>query len=259
MEPNILSKNIKESIYEMVRVSGGGHAGGSLSMAEILGVLYGSVMNYNSKNPADKVRDRFILSKGHAGMGLYAALAHSGFFPVEDLLSFTTIQSPLMNHPDAHRIPGIEVSTGSLGHGFSIAVGKALAAKMKGEKWYTWCIVGDAESHEGQIWEAALFAAHNRLDNITCIIDNNRLGNDNYLSNTVEMEPIREKWESFGWRCLTVDGHDSKKIENALIDLKKTKKQPTCLIAKTIKGRGLKVEDTPESHYISKKDVIDAK
>jgi transketolase len=257
MKPTVLSNHIRNSVFDMIAASGGGHGGGSSSMAEILGVLYGSMMKFDPIFPEDPTRDRFILSKGHSGMGLYAALAHSGFFPVENLLDFSQFGSPLMNHPDSHRILGVEVSTGSLGHGLSIAVGKAYAGRMKQERWSTWSIVGDAECHEGQIWEAAMFAAQHRLDNLFCIVDNNGIGNDDYLENTVSIAPIQSKWESFGWVCETVDGHDCEAIEQALVRLKTHRGQPSCLIANTIKGKGLRSAGTPKAHYVGREDLVD--
>ncbi len=255
METTLLAEKIRESIYLMIRESGKGHAGASLSIADILAVLYGSVMRYDPVTPEWDERDRFVLSKGHAGMAVYAALAHSGFFPVEELDHFAEMGSPLMNHPDAKRIRGVEFSTGSLGHGLSIATGKAYAAKMQHASWRVYSIVGDAECHEGQIWEAAMFAAHNRLGNLTCFVDNNGLGNDDYLSNTVMVEPLAEKWESFGWACRTVNGHDHEDLKQACEELAAVSDRPGCIIANTVKGKGLAVQGTPQSHYITPKEL----
>jgi transketolase len=245
---------VRSLIRRMILASGGGHAGGSLSMAEILAVLYFGLMNHDPARPDWPERDRLVLSKGHGSLALYAALALAGYFPMEDLDRFAAEGSALMNHPDGHRIPGVEVSTGSLGHGLPIAVGIALAARLRGEKHRTYCVLGDGECHEGLIWEAAMSAAQWRLGRLTVLVDRNRIGNDGPVDRIVNLEPFVDKWRSFGWDVEAVDGHDVEALERALTSRcgSPADGAPKALVAETVKGRGLaaRLEGTGASHYL---------
>lgn len=246
-------QKIREGIKLAICSAGGGHAGGSLSIADILGSLYGTVMNYDSKHPNWKERDRLILSKGHAGIGLYAALAAVGFIEWQELELFGKKASRLMNHPDAHSIPGVEMSTGSLGHGLSLAVGIALAGALQKQTYFTYCILGDGECCEGSIWEAAMYAAQQKLQNLVVIVDRNKLGCDGALDTMTQLEPLSEKWKRFGFKLSEVDGHDIDQLNTLFLKLKEERNGPYAVIAYTEKGHGLtdKIAGTSLSHYIS--------
>lgn len=246
------AQQIREGIKIGVCYSGGGHAGGSLSVADILASLYGTVMRYDPKNPDWEKRDRLVLSKGHSGLGLYAALAAAGFFPMEDLKFFARQKGHLANHPDAHNTPGVEVSTGSLGHGFPLCVGIATAGELKGEDYFTYCILGDSECHEGTNWEAAMFAGDRKLKRLVVVVDRNHLGNDGSMEKTVELDPLDEKFKSFGFKTYTVDGHDVDQMNELFLAIRKEAQGPYAIIANTEKGRGLKtgIAGTGASHYL---------
>jgi transketolase len=246
---------VRRWIRRQILASGGGHAGGSLSAADILAALYfGDVLRHDPGTPEWAERDRFILSKGHGSLALYAALALAGYFPQNDLDGFASANSALMNHPDGHRIPGVEISTGSLGHGLPIAVGIAMAARMRREDHYTFCLIGDGESQEGVIWEAAMAAAQWRLGRLVVIVDRNRIGNDGPVDDIVGLEPLAEKWRSFGWSAIDADGHDAAELRSLLAGMRaEPGVGPRVLIARTIKGYGLVpgLAGTGAAHYIT--------
>lgn len=253
---------IRFYVKEMIKGSGGGHAGGSLSMAEILASLYEDVMTYDPKNKEWEERDRFILSKGHSGLGLYAALYLAGYIPEDTLYTFGKADGSLMNHPDRKAADGIEVSTGSLGHGLSIAVGMALAAKKKREKQFVYCLLGDAEIQEGSVWEAAMAASAYKLNRLVVIIDRNYIGNDGSIDTIVSPEPLEDKWTAFGFKAVTVNGHDRKAITEILLRMKEEACGPYAVIAETEKGHGLieGLAGTGAAHYIKgKPDEIEQK
>jgi transketolase len=231
--------NIRKGAVDAVYSAASGHPGGSLSIAEILAYLYFEEMNVDPANPKMEGRDRFVLSKGHASPGLYSALAHRGFFPVDDLKGFRQIDSVLQGHPDMKHTPGVDMTTGSLGIGISAACGMALAAKYKNENSRVWSIVGDGESEEGQVWEAAMFAAHYKLDNLTIFVDWNGLQIDGPVEAVMNPTPLDEKFHAFGWNVIPIDAHNFDEIEAAVEKAKQTKGKPTVIIAKSVKGKGV--------------------
>jgi len=216
-----------------------GHPGGSLSIADILTVLFFNQMNIDEKNPKAKERDRLVLSKGHTSPALYSVLAERGFFDKELLKTFRHKDSILQGHPDMKQIPGVDMSTGSLGQGLSAANGMAMASKMDSEGIRVYCVCGDGEIQEGQIWEAAMTAAHYKLDNLCVIVDNNNLQIDGKVNDVMSIYPIAEKFESFGFETISIDGHNIQEIINAFETAKKVKGKPTVIIANTIKGKGV--------------------
>lgn len=234
-----IAYKIRRDAIDAVYSAASGHPGGSLSIAEILAYLYFEEMNIDPKNPGKPDRDRFVLSKGHAAPGLYAALAERGYFPVEELKTLRQIDSVLQGHPDMKHIPGVDMSTGSLGLGISAACGMALAAKQMKQDWRVWTIVGDGESEEGQVWEAAMFAAHYKLDNLCAIIDWNGLQIDGAVKDVMNPTPLDEKFKAFGWHVIMIDAHDLAAIDAAVKEAKATKGQPTAIIAKSVKGKGV--------------------
>ena len=233
------ANEIRKGIIEAVYNANSGHPGGSLSIAEILTVLYFNQMNIDEKNPKAKGRDRLVLSKGHTSPALYSALALKGFFDIKELTKFRNVNSNLQGHPDMKRVPGVDASTGSLGQGLSIANGMALASKMDSEGIRVYCIFGDGEIQEGQIWEAAMTAAHYKLDNLCVIIDNNNLQIDGKVNEVMSIYPIDEKFKSFGFEVINVDGHNIPELIRAFEQAKKVKGKPTAIIANTIKGKGV--------------------
>ena len=234
-----IAYKIRRDASDAVYSAASGHPGGSLSIAEILAYLYFEEMNIDPKNPGKPDRDRFVLSKGHAAPGLYAALAERGYFPVEELKTLRQIDSVLQGHPDMKHIPGVDMSTGSLGLGISAACGMALAAKQMKQDWRVWTIVGDGESEEGQVWEAAMFAAHYQLDNLGAFIDWNGLQIDGAVKDVMNPTPLDEKFKAFGWHVIMIDAHDLAAIDAAVKEAKATKGQPTAIIAKSVKGKGV--------------------
>ena len=234
-----IAYKIRRDAIDAVYSAASGHPGGSLSIAEILAYLYFEEMNIDPKNPQKPDRDRFVLSKGHAAPGLYAALAERGYFPVEELKTLRQIDSVLQGHPDMKHIPGVDMSTGSLGLGISAACGMALAAKQLKQDWRVWTIVGDGESEEGQVWEAAMFAAHYKLDNLCAFIDWNGLQIDGAVKDVMNPTPLDEKFKAFGWHVIMIDAHDLAAIDAAVKEAKATKGQPTSIIAKSVKGKGV--------------------
>ncbi len=250
---------IRRRSIQMVHRAGVGHPGGDFSSADILSVLYFAVLRVDPGNPLAPDRDRFIMSKGHCSGALYATLAAAGFFPVEELDTYMQPLSRLNGHPDRNKVPGVEASTGSLGHGLPIGAGLALAAKMDGALWRTFVLVGDGELQEGSNWEAAMMAAHYGLDNLTVIVDRNRLQQGDATENTARLEPLSEKWRAFGWGVLEVDGHDHPALLNVFNRLPAEIGKPTCVIAHTHKGKGVSfMEDRVEwHHHVPSADELD--
>ena len=234
-----IANDIRIGIIDATHAAKSGHPGGSLSIADILTYLYFEHMNIDPKNPKMENRDRFVLSKGHTAPGLYATLAHRGFFPVEDLVTLRKIDSYLQGHPDMNKIPGIDMSAGSLGLGISAACGMALAGKIDNKDYRVYTIIGDGESEEGQVWEAAMFASHYKLDNLCVILDLNGLQIDGPITEVMNPTPHDKKFEAFGFHVITIDGHDFNEIEAALAEAQTIKGQPTVIIAKTIKGKNV--------------------
>ncbi len=229
---------VRMGIIEGVHAAKAGHPGGSLSSADILTYLYFEKMNIDPKNPKKPDRDRFVLSKGHAAPLLYSVLAHRGFFEVEKLTTLRQIGSILQGHPDMKHIPGVDMSSGSLGQGISCAVGMALSAKHFGDNYHVYSILGDGEIEEGQVWEAAMFAANKNLSNLTIFVDYNNLQIDGSIEEVNSPYPIDKKFEAFNWHVITIDGHDFNQIEKAIADAEKIDK-PVCIVAKTVKGKGI--------------------
>ena len=245
-----LALKIRKNAVNMTSAGGSSHIGSILSIADILAVLYGSVMNYKAGEPKWKGRDRFILSKGHAGAGVYAALAESGFMPVEKLRTHYQDGSDLSGHVSHKGIPGVEFSTGSLGHGLPVATGMALAAKINRDKHNIYVLMSDGECDEGSNWEAALFAPHHKLDNLVVIIDRNKLQSIHSTEDTLSLEPFVDKWQAFGWNVVDVDGHDHQKLLDACGSMVTGK--PLGIIANTTKGKGVSfMEDNILWHYRS--------
>ena len=234
-----ISIRIRRHIVTMTGLAKSGHPGGSLSAADIITVLFFKKMRIDTKNPRWKERDIFILSKGHATPVLYAALAEAGFFPVEELKNFRRLRSHLQGHPDRLMTPGVEMSTGSLGQGLSVANGVAMAFKIDKTPRKVYVLIGDGELQEGQIWEAAMTAAHYKLDNLTAIVDYNGLQIDGPVSKVKEVAPVAEKWKAFGWEVKEIDGHDFKQIIEALDWADGVRGKPAVIIAHTLKGKGI--------------------
>lgn len=244
------SRIIRKYVIEMTYKVQSGHPGGSFSLADIMSALYFHDLNYDVNNPKGLDRDRVVLSKGHAAPVWYATLAEAGFFPVEELWKLRNIDSLLQGHPCIH-IPGVDATTGSLGLGLSAACGMAIAARMTGrDKLRVYAILGDGELGEGQIWEAAMAAAHFKLDNLTAILDRNRYQNDGPTEEALKLEPLHDKWESFGWNVVDIDGHNLKQIIAAFTLARETRGKPTMIIAHTVKGNGASyMLDKPALHY----------
>lgn len=234
------SRSVRRHIVSMVSAAKSGHPGGSLSAADILVTLYFAEMKVDPHALADPDRDRFVLSKGHAAPVLYATLAERGYLPHSELSSLRRIDSRLQGHPDMKGIPGVEMSTGSLGQGLSAANGMALAARLDGRSYRVYALLGDGELEEGQVWEAAMFAAHYKLDNLTAFLDFNGLQIDGPISEVMSPLPIPEKWRAFGWNVIEIDGHDHSAIYEAIQEAKAVKGQPTMVVAKTVKGKGVR-------------------
>ena len=233
----ILTAKVRMGIIESTHGAKAGHPGGSLSATEMFTYLYFKEMNIDPKNPKAENRDRFVLSKGHTAPGLYAALAHRGFFPVEDLPTLRHIDSYLQGHPNMNTVPGVDMSTGSLGQGISVAVGMALGAKHQGKDFRVYTLLGDGEIQEGQVWEACMAAAHYNLDNLVVIVDNNGLQIDGNIADVMSPYPIFDKLVAFGFHTIAIDGHDFDAIESALNEAKTVKGQPTAILMSTVKGK----------------------
>ena len=234
-----ISKNVRLGILEAVYSAQSGHPGGALSCADILTDLYFNEMNIDPKNPKMENRDRFVLSKGHASPAIYSVLANRGYFPVEDLKTFRKIDSYLQGHPDMKKVPGVDMTTGSLGQGLSVANGMALAAKLDQKDFYVYVVMGDGEIEEGQVWEAAMSAAHYKLNNVIAFVDFNGLQIDGAVKDVMNVTPIKEKFEFFGWNTLEINGHNFEEISNAVKKAKESVDKPTVIIAHTTKGKGI--------------------
>ncbi len=245
----ITAAKIRMGIIEGVYNAKSGHPGGSLSIADVLTYLYFKEMNINPENPKWEDRDRMVLSKGHTAPGLYSALANRGYFPVEYLKTLRKTDSFLEGHPDMKGTPGVDMSSGSLGQGISVACGMALASKLDGDRFHVYSILGDGELEEGQVWEAAMFASHKKLDTLTAIVDNNNLQIDGELENVNSPYPIPEKFRAFNWHTVEIDGNDFDQIEAAFNEARKTKGQPTAIIMKTIKGKGVSFMENKASWH----------
>jgi len=244
-----LATEVRLGILEGVHAAASGHPGGSLSIADILTYLYFEEMNVDPKNPKWDDRDRFVLSKGHCAPALYTVLALKGYFPREEIAKLRQVDSFLQGHPDMKGTPGVDMSTGSLGMGISTACGMALAAKLNGKSYRTYTIVGDGESQEGQVWEAAMFAAHYKLDNFTLIVDWNNLQIDGKITEVMNPTPHDKKLEAFGFHVISIDAHDFNQIEAALNEAKTIVGKPTAIIAKSVKGKGVSfMEDQASWH-----------
>lgn len=254
-----LAKRLRIHVLRMTSIGGGSHVGAIFSCADILAVLYGGVLKVDPAAPKHPDRDRFVLSKGHAGGGLYAALAERGFFPIEELLTHYQDGSKLSGHV-SHKVPGVDVSTGALGHGLSIGAGMAYSGKLREAGHRVFCLLSDGECDEGSTWEAVLFAAHHGLENLVAIVDYNRIQGIGRVSDIIGLEPFADKWKAFGWAVQEVDGHDHEALRQALGAVPFIHGKPSCLIAHTTKGKGVSfMEDTVLWHYrIPRGDEYDA-
>ncbi len=243
------ANEIRKGIVTAVHSAKSGHPGGSLSAADIFTYLYYEEMNIDPKNPKDPDRDRFVLSKGHVAPGLYSTLAHRGFFPVEDLVGLRHVGCYLQGHPDMKHIPGIDMSSGSLGQGFSAAVGMAKCGKMDNKEYRVYALAGDGEIQEGQIWEAAMFAGFHKLDNLCLVVDNNGLQIDGNVADVCSPYPLDQKFEAFNFHVINIDGHDFDQIRAAFKEARQTKGMPTAIIAHTVKGKGVSFMENEASWH----------
>ncbi len=249
IELSIIANKVRKNALTAVYSAASGHPGGSLSIAEVLTLLYFEVMNIDPKNPKKEDRDRFVLSKGHTAPALYSTLALRGYFPVEDVATFRKIDSYLQGHPDMKKVPGIDMSTGSLGQGVSAAGGMALAAKIDNKDYRVYSILGDGEIEEGQVWEQAMFAAHYKLDNFTIFVDNNGLQIDGDITEVMNPTPIDKKFEAFGWNVIVTDAHDFTKLYDAIETAKACKGKPTAIIMKSVKGKNVSFMENQASWH----------
>jgi len=245
----VMAKKLRRHIIMMTGKAGSGHPGGSLSAVEIVTTLYFNIMQHKPKDPGWTDRDRFILSKGHAAPLLYATLAECGYLPVDELLTLRQLDSRLQGHTDRTLTPGVEMSAGALGQGLSFAIGVALAGRLNAQSYRVHVLLGDGECDEGQVWEAAMSAAHFKLDNLVAIVDNNGLQIDGWNRDVMNLDPFNQKWQAFGWRVIEVDGHNFTQLIDAFNRAKLVKGQPTVIIAHTIKGKGVSfMENNVEFH-----------
>jgi transketolase len=246
------AKALRRDVVNMLAGAGSGHPGGSLSCADIVAALYFHVMRHDPERPAWPDRDRFLMSKGHCAPSWYAALSRAGYFPPEWLDTLRTLNSPLQGHPDMLKTPGVEMSSGSLGQGLSIANGMALAARLDGRAYRVYALLGDGEIQEGQVWEAAMTSAHRKLDNVCAVIDNNGLQIDGRIEEIKSLGSIPAKWESFGWNVIEIDGHDMKQIIGAFDEARTVKGRPTMIVAHTVKGKGVSfMENMVDYHGVA--------
>lgn len=252
LEPDELAeqcRQMRKTIIQTIGNANMGHIGGDLSVIDILGALYFNVLQVNPEDPTAPDRDRFILSKGHCAVALYTAMAYAGYFPVEEMSTFVQPQSRLNGHPCNEKLPGVETSTGPLGHGLPVGVGAAIGAKIQKKPWQVYVVVGDGEIQEGSNWEAAMTAAYKKLDNLTLIIDRNRLQQGDRTDDVTSLEPLTERFKSFGWDSLEVDGHDYGALIEAL-KAPRVEGKPRCLVANTFKGKGVSfIQDRVEWHH----------
>lgn len=243
------ANDVRKGIITAVHSAKAGHPGGSLSSADVFTYLYFEEMNIDPKDPKKADRDRFVLSKGHTAPGYYSTLAHRGFFPVEDLKTLRKTGSYLQGHPDMKHIPGVDMSSGSLGQGISAAVGMAISAKLSGDSYRVYTLLGDGEIQEGQVWEASMLAAHRHLDNLVVIVDNNNLQIDGAITDVNSPYPIDKKFEAFNFHVINIDGNNMEEIDAAFKEAKGVKGQPTAIIAKTIKGKGVSFMENQASWH----------
>lgn len=244
-----MANEVRKGVVTAVHSAKAGHPGGSLSAADVFTYLYFQEMNIDPKNPKDENRDRFVLSKGHTAPGLYSVLAHRGYFPVEDLKTLRKLGSHLQGHPCMQHLPGIDMSSGSLGQGVSAAVGMALSAKMDGKDYRVYTLCGDGEIQEGQIWEAAMFAGHRKLDNLVVIVDNNGLQIDGKIDDVCSPYPIDKKFEAFNFHVINADAHDFDALEKAFNEARETKGMPTAIIVHSVKGKGVSFMENQASWH----------
>ena len=255
LELKKIANEVRKGIVTSVHSAKAGHPGGSLSAADIYTYLYFVEMNVDPKEPKKADRDRFVLSKGHTAPGYYATLAQRGFFPVEDLVTLRKVGSYLQGHPCMQHIPGVDMSSGSLGQGISAAVGMAISAKLSNDDYRVYTLLGDGEIQEGQVWEAAMLAGHRKLDNLVVIVDNNGLQIDGNIADVCSPYPIDKKFEAFNFHAINIDGHDYDQIEAAFKEARETKGQPTAIIAKTIKGKDVSfMENQASWHGVAPND-----
>ena len=249
LELKKIANEVRKGIVTAVHSAKAGHPGGSLSAADIYTYLYFEEMNVDPKNPEAPDRDRFVLSKGHTAPGYYATLAHKGYFPVEDLVKFRHIGEYLQGHPCKQHVPGVDMSSGSLGQGISAAVGMAISAKLSNDDYRVYTLLGDGEIQEGQVWEAAMLAGHRSLDNLVVIVDNNGLQIDGNIADVCSPYPIDKKFEAFNFHVINIDGHDFEQIAAAFKEARETKGQPTAIIAKTVKGKDVSFMENQASWH----------
>jgi len=248
-ELEAMARKLRRHVIIMTGTAGSGHPGGSLSAAEILTALYFRVLRHRPTDPRWPDRDRFILSKGHAAPALYAALAECGYFPVEELATLRKLDSRLQGHTDMTLTPGVEMSAGALGQGLSFGIGVALAGRLDRKDYRVYVLLGDGECDEGQVWEAAMAAAHYKLDNLTAIVDHNKQQLDGWTREVMNVEPLAPKWRAFGWEAMEVDGHDLSQLLAAFGHARTIAGKPTVIVAHTVKGRGVSfMENNPEFH-----------
>jgi transketolase len=250
-----IARALRIDIVKMIGAAGSGHPGGSLSEVELLTALFWRVLRHDPKDPTWRDRDRFILSKGHGCPALYAAYAHAGYIDPALLMTLRKLGSPLQGHPDKRMLPVLEASTGSLGQGISIGIGTALAAKLDQLDYHTFVMIGDGESQEGQIWEAAMFAPFHKLNNLTVIVDNNRCQLDDFTDKILSLKPFAEKWRAFNWNVVEIDGHDFNQVIPALEQARANRSdRPTCVLANTVKGKGVSfMENNNKWHGVAPK------
>jgi transketolase len=247
-----MATTIRCDIINMIHEANAGHPGGSLSAADIVTALYFRVMDVDPENPNWPDRDRFILSKGHACPVWYAALAERGYYDKTHLMTLRKLDSILQGHADMLKTPGVDMTVGSLGQGFSAGIGMALSGKLRDKDYHVWVVIGDGECQEGAIWEAAMSGAKWKLDNITAIVDKNGLQNDTFVDEVMPVDPLPDKWRAFGWNVIEIDGHDMPRVVEALEEAKKVTGIPTVIIAHTVKGKGVSyMEDSPDWHGVA--------
>lgn len=244
-----LAQRMRRTAIEMIAEAKSGHPGGSLSAAEIVVTMFFDVLRHDPTNPAWKDRDRFILSKGHCCPILYAVMAECGYCPKESLNTLRKLGSIYQGHPDVRFLPALEASTGSLGQGLSLALGMALSAKLDGSPARSYVVLGDGEIQEGQVWEAAMFASFQKIDNVVAIVDYNKIQLDGFVKDILDLEPLADKWRSFGWHVIDIDGHSIPALQSAFAEAATVKGRPTCILAQTVKGKGVSfMENNPKFH-----------